>query len=48
MLKSSSVFADQLCFGYTSLFLNDRIIKYADQISQNQKFKTAVDLLYKL
>lgn len=47
MLKSSCVFAEQLCFGYTSLFLNDRIIKYADQVSQNQKFKIAVELLYK-
>ncbi|ALL06324.1 hypothetical protein AQ505_12935 [Pedobacter sp. PACM 27299] len=48
MLKSSSVFANQLCYSYTCLFLNDRIIKYADKISHNEKFKIAVELLYKL
>jgi len=26
MLKSSKVFSDQLCFGYSVLFVNDRII----------------------
>ncbi len=30
MVRSSKVFFDQLCFGYTVFFVNDRIIKYAE------------------
>lgn len=48
MVKSSRVFSDQLFFTYTSLFVNDRIVKYADHISQNQRFKMAVELFYKV
>lgn len=47
MKKSSRVFSDQLFYTYTSLFVNDRIIKYADQVCKNEKFKLTVDLLYK-
>jgi len=47
MAKSSRVFSDQLFFTYTSLFVNDRIIKYADHKSMNEKFKIAVNLFYK-
>lgn len=46
MLKSGKVFSDQLYFTYTSLFVTDRIIKYADQFSSNEKFKKAVDLFF--
>jgi len=46
MLKSSRVFSDQLFFSYTSLFVTDRIIKYAQQYSENEKFKQAVTLLF--
>lgn len=46
MIKSSRVFSDQLFFTYTSLFVNDRIVKYAEHKSQNEKFKIAVNLLY--
>lgn len=46
MKRSSKVFADQLYFSQTSLFVNDRIIKYAQRISQNEKFKTAIKLFY--
>jgi hypothetical protein len=47
MVKSSRVFSDQLCFGYTVLFVNDRIVKYADKVSGNPKFKLAVAMLFK-
>lgn len=47
MSKSSKVFSDQLFFTYTCLFVNDRIIKYADHKSANDKFKIAVNLIYK-
>jgi len=47
MLRSSRVFADQLSFTYAVLFVNDRIIKHADNISPNVKFKLAVELLFK-
>lgn len=47
MKKSSRVFSDQLFFSETALFVNDRIIKYSDQISDNIKFKLAVDLILK-
>jgi len=46
MVKSSRVFSDQLFFNYTSLFVNDRIVKYAEHKSENNKFKIAVNLLY--
>jgi hypothetical protein len=46
MLKSSRVFSDQLFFSYTSLFVTDRIIKYAEQYSKEEKFKQAVALLF--
>jgi hypothetical protein len=46
MKKSSRVFSDQLFFMHNSLFVNDRIVKYADRKSKNEKFKTAVNLLY--
>jgi hypothetical protein len=48
MTKSSKVFAEQLChsYDYTVLFVNDRIIKYANSKSANAKFKLAVELLY--
>jgi len=47
MKKSSRIFSEQLFFTYTYLFVNDRIIKYADKVSENEKFKIAVDLFYK-
>lgn len=46
MLKSGKVFSDQLFFTYTSLFVTDRIIKYAEQYSKNEKFKLAVTLFF--
>ncbi|RZL09096.1 MAG: hypothetical protein EOO89_21990 [Pedobacter sp.] len=46
MVKSSKVFSDQLCFNLQALFVNDRIIKYADKISSNEKFKLMVQVLY--
>lgn len=46
MVKSSRVFSDQLYFTYTSLFVTDRIIKYAEKTSANEKFKQAVILLF--
>ncbi|MNL80516.1 hypothetical protein D3C87_2073940 [compost metagenome] len=46
MKKSSRVFSDQLFFMHNSLFVNDRIVKYADRKSKNEKFKIAVNLLY--
>ncbi|MNK28375.1 hypothetical protein D3C87_467490 [compost metagenome] len=46
MMKSSTVFADQLFFSNTYMFVNDRIVKYAERKSENNKFKIAVDLLY--
>lgn len=46
MLRSSRVFSDQLFYTYTALFVNDRIVKFADHICDNEKFKQAVKLLY--
>ncbi|MDB5144564.1 MAG: hypothetical protein JWQ66_3277 [Mucilaginibacter sp.] len=48
MVKSSKVFSEQLfhSFDYTVLFVNDRIIKYAEGKSENSKFKLAVALLF--
>jgi hypothetical protein len=48
MVKSSKVFSDQLfsSFDYTVLFVNDRIVKYAQHNSEDEKFKLAVALLF--
>lgn len=46
MKKSSRVFSDQLYFTYTSLFVTDRIIKYAEQHSKDEKFKLVVRALF--
>jgi len=48
MIKSSKVFADQLfhSYDYTVLFVNDRIVKYAQGKSEDSKFKQAVALLF--
>ncbi|CAM4211980.1 hypothetical protein SAMN06265348_10641 [Pedobacter westerhofensis] len=46
MIRSSRVFSEQLCFNLQALFVNDRIIKYADKISTNEKFKLMVQVLY--
>ena len=48
MVKSSKVFSDQLfsSFDYTVIFVNDRIVKYAQHHSENGKFKLAVTLLF--
>jgi hypothetical protein len=45
MRKNSKVFSDQLFYGYTALFVNDRIVKYASH-SGSEKFKQAVELIY--
>ena len=47
LAKSCDVFADQLCFSYTVAFVNRGIIQYASQICTDEKFKLAVELLYK-
>lgn len=48
MIKSSKTFSEQLfhSYDYTVLFVNDRIVKYAEGKSENSKFKQAVALLY--
>lgn len=48
MVKSSKVFSEQLfhSFDYTVVFMNDRIVKYAESQSGNSKFKQGVALLY--
>ncbi|MDB4926606.1 hypothetical protein [Mucilaginibacter sp.] len=48
MIKSSKVFSEQLfhSYDYTVLFVNDRIVKYAEKMSEKSKFKQAVDLLF--
>lgn len=33
MIRSNKAFSDQLRYGYQALFVNDRIVKYADSIS---------------
>jgi hypothetical protein len=45
MRKNSKVFSDLLFYGYTALFVNDRIVKYAAH-SGSEKFRKAVELLY--
>lgn len=46
MLKSRKVFADQLSYIYTVLFVNDRILKYGENRCRNEKFKLAVTILF--
>lgn len=46
ILRSSKIFSDQLYFTYTSLFVTDRIIKYAEYKSKNEKFKLIVQALF--
>lgn len=46
MVRSSRVFSDQLSFTYAVIFVNDRIIKYADKFAADEKFKQAVILLF--
>jgi hypothetical protein len=48
MIKSSKIFSEQLfhSYDYTVIFVNDRIVKYADKMSDKSKFKKAVDLLF--
>ncbi|WP_029275696.1 hypothetical protein [Pedobacter borealis] len=46
MVKSSRMFSDQLYFTYTSLFVTDRIIKYAEHRSRDEKFKLIVQVLF--
>ncbi|MNY83647.1 hypothetical protein D3C86_2265520 [compost metagenome] len=46
IIRCSQVFSDQLCFNLQALFVNDRIIKYADKISSNEKYKLMVHVLY--
>lgn len=44
MIRSNKVFFDQLYFNLQALFVNDRLIKYADKISGNEKFKLMVQV----
>ncbi|WP_237088332.1 hypothetical protein [Nubsella zeaxanthinifaciens] len=46
MVRSSRVFSDQLSFTYAVIFVNDRIVKYAESHSDNEKFTQAVALLF--
>lgn len=48
MIRNSKTFSEQLfhSYDYTVLFVNDRIVKYAESKSENNKFKQAVTLLY--
>ncbi len=46
IIRCSQVFSDQLCFNLQALFVNDRIIKYADKVSTNEKYKLMVHVLY--
>lgn len=46
MVRSSRVFSDQLSYTYAVLFVNDRIIKYVESHSKDEKFKQAVTLLF--
>lgn len=45
MKRSSRVFSDQLYYTYTSLFVTDRIVKYAEA-SDNAKFKLIVQAFF--
>lgn len=46
MVRSSRVFSDQLSYSHAVLFVNDRIVKYAENVCTNNKFKLAVALLF--
>lgn len=41
-----NLFSEKLFFSYNSLFVTDRIVKYAQEASTNGKFKLAVELLF--
>jgi len=45
MLRSSRVFSDQLYFSYTSIFVTDRIVKFAEQ-SEDEKFRLIVKAFF--
>jgi len=47
MARSGKVFSDQLFYTYTCLFVKDWLIKYAEQKSENKKFKIEIDLSFK-
>lgn len=44
--RSSKVFSDQLYFTYTAMFVTDRIAKYAENTSTDEKFKLMVRVLF--
>jgi hypothetical protein len=46
LLKSSSIFADQLFDGYNALFANHCIFQHAEQDNTPKSFKDAVALFY--
>lgn len=46
MKRSSRVFSDQLYFTYTSVFVTDRIVKYAEHASENARFKLIVQAFF--
>lgn len=46
MVRSRNVFSSQLSFGYEVIFVIDRIVKYAENRSDNSRFKLAVDMLF--
>lgn len=46
MIRSSKVFSDQISYTYAVIFVNDRIVKYANSHSRNEKFRLAVTLLF--
>lgn len=48
MKKSCKVFSEQLFFSDTALFVNDRLIKYAQRKSGNERLELAVKLFYKV
>ncbi|PWS33291.1 hypothetical protein [Pedobacter paludis] len=46
MIKNSKVFSEQLYFTYTSLFVSDCIVKYADRENTSERFKLLVQVLF--
>lgn len=46
MVRSYHVFGDQLSYSHSVFFFNDRLVKYAEKVSTNEKFKLAVSLFY--
>jgi len=46
LARYSRPFSEKLFSTYTSLFVNDQIVKYADHSSDNDNFKIVVNLLY--